>query len=136
MHCTGRRTGFAKLGFVRRHPFIYLRAVDNAAYVSSVTPRGAGLMGSVRFQRIIPRYRLSASDTNDSGLGPAFYDVPVYAPNREQAETTISAQSRRLQDNVEAETTGGAETPRGRSSAAWVARPGELRQGQIVDVYA
>ncbi len=35
-------------------------------------------ISSVAFQRVIPRYRLSSSATRDSGLGPAFYDVPVY----------------------------------------------------------
>jgi hypothetical protein len=37
-----------------------------------------GPVRGVRFQRVIPRYRLSASETNDSGLGPAFYETPVY----------------------------------------------------------
>ncbi|MFW5826842.1 MAG: hypothetical protein ACOCU4_02055 [Alkalispirochaeta sp.] len=32
----------------------------------------------IAFQRVIPRYRLSSSATRDTGLGPAFYDVPVY----------------------------------------------------------
>lgn len=35
-------------------------------------------ISSVAFQRVIPRYRLSSSATRDTGLGPAFYDVPVY----------------------------------------------------------
>ena len=35
----------------------------------------------VFFQRVIPRYRLSTSETRDEGLGPDF----VYAPVRSQA---------------------------------------------------
>lgn len=29
-----------------------------------------------RFQRVIPRYRLSTSETRDEGLGPSFIDMP------------------------------------------------------------
>lgn len=32
------------------------------------------------FQQIIPRYELSSSETRDTGLGPAFYEVPVWGP--------------------------------------------------------
>ena len=35
-------------------------------------------ISSIAFQRVIPRYRLSSSATRDTGLGPAFYDIPVY----------------------------------------------------------
>ena len=43
-----------------------------------------GPVRRARFQRIIPRYRLSASETNDTGLGPPFYAVPVYSPAKRE----------------------------------------------------
>jgi hypothetical protein len=32
---------------------------------------------SARFQRVVPRYRLSTSETRDQGTGPAFISVPL-----------------------------------------------------------
>ena len=65
---------------------------ENAGYIKYVRTTGfyplydgendqvdaIGPIRAVRFQRVIPRYRLSASETNDTGLGPAFYESPVY----------------------------------------------------------
>ena len=33
------------------------------------------------FQRVIPRYRLSTSETRDEGLGPDFIYAPAYPPS-------------------------------------------------------
>jgi hypothetical protein len=34
------------------------------------------------FQRVVPRYRLSMSETRDQGLGPRFLDTHVSAPRK------------------------------------------------------
>jgi hypothetical protein len=42
----------------------------------------------VQFQRVLPRYRLSTSETRDLGVGPAFTEVPsVSAPRIRETES-------------------------------------------------
>ena len=67
-----RATG--RIGFVSQTGFYPLYDPQNDQ-VDRIAP-----VGRARFQRIIPRYRLSSSETNDTGLGPAFYSTPVYQP--------------------------------------------------------
>jgi|GEM_PF-2787092 len=41
----------------------------------------------VQFQRVLPRYRLSTSETRDLGVGPAFTEVPsVSSPGTRETE--------------------------------------------------
>ena len=41
----------------------------------------------VQFQRVLPRYRLSTSETRDLGVGPAFTEVPsVSSPRTRETE--------------------------------------------------
>ena len=36
---------------------------------------------SIQFQKIIPRYRLSTSETRDQGTGPGIEEIPVALPS-------------------------------------------------------
>lgn len=83
------------------------------------------------FQRIIPRYQLSSSETRDTGLGPAFYEVPVYGPD---------GNARRM------DTPRVSDVPAGAEESESMAVSGRLRprtpaplhswQGTRVDIYA
>ena len=53
----------------------------------------------VQFQRVLPRYRLSTSETRDLGVGPMFTEVPSVSSPRTR-ETDSSGRAR-----------GGVETP-------------------------
>lgn len=68
----GRVAGFAALhgGQTNFYPR-YGGANDQVDRVLPIQP--------VRFQPIIPRYRLSTSETRDTGLGPAFIVDPWLA---------------------------------------------------------
>ena len=60
-----RGPGYAR--FTNFYP-LYGAANDQVDPVLRVQP--------VLFQRVIPRYRLSTSETRDQGLGPMFADIP------------------------------------------------------------
>jgi hypothetical protein len=46
----------------------------------------------VQFQRVLPRYRLSTSETRDQGVGPMFTEVPgMPIRSNEQTETPRQA---------------------------------------------
>lgn len=92
-----RQTGFYPL---------YDGENDQVDRVSRVLP--------VRFQRVVPRYRLSGSETSDTGLGPSFYDVPVYAP---------SLGARQVPDEAVAEAAGVVPPSSGRGGWGGSARP-------------
>jgi hypothetical protein len=51
---------------------LYDEAHDQVDSVLKIQP--------VRFQRILPRYRLSTSDTRNQGTGPMFDEIPSFAP--------------------------------------------------------
>jgi hypothetical protein len=79
----------------------------------------------VQFQRVLPRYRLSTSETRDQGVGPMFTEVP-------------SIQFGRYQETEMSRDTGGGSataavstvTPRGRAAGL------EPWKGSRVDLYA
>ncbi len=97
---------------------LYNGANDQVDPVSSIA-RSA-------FQRVIPRYRLSSSETRDTGLGPAFYDVPVYR--------SISASRPDRQAGAELERAS-ADTIHG-SATTMRKPPVHDWQGRHVDIYA
>lgn len=86
-------------------------------------------ISSVAFQRIIPRYRLSSSDTRDTGLGPTFYEVPVYRSGSTHAPNRTRAVAQDLQP-------GGAEAKTAPIPAALPPAPLYPWQGQRIDVMA
>jgi hypothetical protein len=63
------------------------------------------------FQRVIPRYRLSTSETRDQGLGPAFIEAGYAYEEPHRAERAPRA-------------AGGAAAVRGATTAAGGANPG------------
>jgi hypothetical protein len=54
----------------------YNDANDQVDRISRIRP--------ITFQRVIPRYRLSTSETRDAGTGPAFDEIPVSSAPVEQ----------------------------------------------------
>jgi hypothetical protein len=66
--------GLSRIRFVRQTGYYPLYDGEN----DQIDP--VARVGRARFQRVVPRYRLSSSETSDTGLGPTFYDVPVYGP--------------------------------------------------------
>lgn len=117
--------------FIRQTGFYPLYDGEN----DQVDP--VGPVRRARFQRIVPRYRLSASETNDTGLGPPFYELPVYSPpGRGHAAqqpasaagptaATRAAASRELQPSPQVHSPGDAAQP-----------PLEPWRGTSVDFYA
>ena len=77
--------------YIRRghiyHPFLlrptvfYPRYTSGYDYVSCVAP-----VERVTFQKVLPRYRLSARQARDSGLGPFFEKIPYHSRKGEAEE--------------------------------------------------
>ena len=69
------------------HPYLvrptifYPRYTSGLDYVSYVSP-----VERVDFQKVLPRYYLSSSQTRDSGLGPSFEEIPYFSPIEEEKE--------------------------------------------------
>jgi hypothetical protein len=63
---------------------LYNQANDQVDPVLRVQP--------VQFQRVIPRYRLSTSETRDLGVGPMFTEVPLvsYRPDTNRGGSEFS----------------------------------------------
>ena len=72
-----RRTTFDRnpLRYTNFYP-LYNGANDQVDPVLRVQP--------VQFQRVLPRYRLSTSETRDQGVGPMFTEVPAMRMRREE----------------------------------------------------
>lgn len=81
------------------------------------------------FQRVIPRYRLSTSETRDQGLGPAFIDAPylLEEPGRGPATAAAGGSGRTMP-----EAGGGYPPPMGTPAPAPLS-PGT---GTLVDLFA
>jgi hypothetical protein len=68
------------------HPYLlrptvfYPRYTSGYDYVSYVSP-----VESVAFQKVLPRYRLSSSQTRDTGLGP-FFEKIAYPSRAEKVK--------------------------------------------------
>ena len=65
-----------------RPTIFYPRYTSGYDYVSSVTP-----VERVAFQKVLPRYWLSSSQTRDSGLGPFFEKISYRS--REEKEVAV-----------------------------------------------
>ena len=79
-----------------------------------------------RFQRVIPRYRLSGSETNDTGLGPSFYDVPVLVTQPREPQASVAP--RQSHDRS-------PERPSPVPPAGYSPAPLQSWQGQLVDLF-
>ena len=84
------RARFAGFAVSARHTNFYPRyneANDQVDRVSKIQP--------ITFQRIIPKYRLSTSETRDAGTGPMFDEIPVYTNRNLQRYGAYSPRIRR-----------------------------------------
>ncbi len=126
--------------FVARRPAGAIRFVTTTGFYPQYDPANDQVdrispIATTRFQRVIPRYRLSASETADTGLGPALESIPVYTttprtsrnPERADAPRSVDLQNR--------------SGERGRPTVAVQPRtplPAPLPEGAgtLVDVYA
>jgi hypothetical protein len=79
----------------------------------------------VQFQRVLPRYRLSTSETRDLGVGPMFTEVPSISLRRNQ-DIEISGEDRSVS------ATGAAAAGQLRGRAAEL----EPWKGSQVDLFA
>ena len=72
------------------HPYLlrptvfYPRYTSGYDYVCYVSP-----VEKVAFQKVLPRYWLSSSQTRDSGLGPFFEKIPSFS-REEEAEEEVT----------------------------------------------
>jgi len=72
------------------HPYViwpttfYPRYTSGYDYVSYVSP-----VERVTFQKVLPRYLLSSSQTRDSGLGPFFENITRRARSDEEEGETL-----------------------------------------------
>lgn len=64
-----------------RPTIFYPRYTSGLDYVSYVSP-----VERVAFQKVLPRYRLSSSQTRDTGLGPFFEKIPYFSRMEEDKE--------------------------------------------------
>lgn len=81
------------------------------------------------FQRVIPRYRLSTSETRDQGLGPAFIDAPYLLEESGPAPAAVAAGGGGRTASEE----GGGSPPRTGLPAPAPLSPGT---GTLVDLFA
>lgn len=77
--------------YVLRPTVFYPRYTSGYDYVSYVAP-----VERVEFQKILPRYWLSSSQTRDSGLGPFFERIPSPSRKDEMEEKVISGRAAKL----------------------------------------
>ena len=67
--------------YLLRPTIFYPRYTSGLDYVSYVSP-----IERVAFQKVLPRYWLSSSQTRDSGLGPFFEKIPYFSRTEEEKE--------------------------------------------------
>jgi hypothetical protein len=107
---------------------LYGAANDQVDRISPIAP--------VAFQRVLPRYRLSTSETRDQGTGPMFDGAVIPARGGETAPppTASAVRSQRVAGQAGAAQAGAAVA----SGSPPAPTPGALADGQglVVDLYA
>jgi len=81
--------------YLLRPTIFYPQYTSGLDYVSYVSP-----VERVAFQKVLPRYYLSSSQTRDSGLGPFFEKIPYFSPIEEEKEGAAHRRSTREQPHL------------------------------------